>query len=655
MLLPASLATRYQTERPLGAGGMGAVSLAWDQELERRVAVKLALRPDHPGIVERFRREARAMAAIEHPHVARLLDYGEADDQLYMVQEFIPGTTPAKGTLEDPVAAMLDVAGALEAVHQEGVLHRDIKPMNLIQREDGTLVVIDFGLARREGEEKVTETGAVVGTPYFLSPEALRGEKPTAACDFYAWGVTLFRLLEGHYPLSMERIVAWATCGEGEIQWEETPEDAPGRRMVEACMAFLPEERPVTRAALEVLGSGPPPPAPPVPESRAVSQSAVLPPVEAPPARRGAFWPAAFAGLCLVSALVWSLGPSGVLRPAPPPPAAPVEALPEAEALERVARDLRRHFAWDTPGTERDPSWVRAVDAEAALAPLSDVRLPIKLGRAGETASRWVNAVGPGGWEVPGRAERLRSLVVGDILQAIALHRASRNLQDHKALEALQSGSLDPTDQMLDSSIPELRDRTTEVLAALAETDAGEATLVFEAFVAGVAHQLLRKDLPDQLVTALEAQPPSPLRASLGIALDFLTLHVVSGGELPCEPRTRATDFRHRFYRAAPAGFSLRERWRRRLRGMTFEVQLDRVCDPPNSKRRESQLGAYLDEVVARGVQVPDLVGVALLDLEEAAQRKHVTFDDASPWVLRALPRVARLRGRFLVPGTPGS
>lgn len=655
-MFPPGLTKRYRPTRTLGSGAMGAVYLAWDEELARKVAIKVALRPDHPGIVERFRREAKAMASIHHPHVAELLDFGEVGDQLFMVQEFLPGRPPVKGTLPDPVAAMLDVAEALEALHRGGVLHRDIKPANMIQREeDGAVVLIDFGLAQREGDAKLTETGAVLGTPYFLAPELMLGEPASPASDFYAWGVSLFRLLEGTYPVQMEQFVGWATVGERELTWSCTPEDHPGRILAEAAMAYLPEDRPTSRPALELLlgATAPPTPSPAVLTDTAphpVPPGAV-PGESSPPPRRGAFWGAAVAGVSLVGAFVYSLGPSGVLRaeaPRPAPP--PASLLPEAEALDTVSRDLARHFRWETPGSERDPSWVRAATARAALKPLSDVRLPMKLGRAGEAAAAWVEAVGPDGWGVPGRAERFRVQVVGDILTVVALHRTSRNLQDHAAFEALQTGGLDPKDQMLEASIPELRDKATTVLTLLAETSGGEATLVFEAFVAGVTQQLIRPELPDLLVAALEAEPPSPLRASLGVALDFVTLHVISGGELSCDARQRVTDFRHRFFRASPEGFSLRERWRRRLRGMTFEIQLDRVCDPTNPKRRESQLGAYLDEIVARGSQVPDLVGTGLLDLDTAATRKHMLFSDASPWVMGVLPRVRQLRERFPAP-----
>ena len=661
MLLPDALSDRYRAERILGKGGMGAVVLARDLELDRDVAIKVALRPDDPDGVIRFRREAQAMALVRHPQVARLLDFGEVAERLYLVLEYVPGGSPSPG-LPEALRRMLAVAEALEAVHRAGVLHRDIKPNNLVQRQDGELVLIDFGLARRQDDSALTETGEVVGTPYFLAPEILLGEPPSPASDFYAWGATLFALLEGRPPIPGDRIAGWALHGEHELTWEQTPVGSVERRLVKHCLAHDPRRRPTTLAQLEALRAGgtvspdsptlslPRPEPLPVPTEAAAAS---------PSPRARTPWAAPLLGLLLVSLGLagWALarhGPSGVLRddlPGPELTASP--RLPEAEALAASRADLARLFGWGPPGEDLDPSWIRGPTARAALPALADVRLPSKLRRAAGATRDWVTAVeaqGSGGWDVPGRGERFRHQVVGGLLHAIGLHRVARNLLEGNALRVLETGTFDPAREAMQATMPELRATCDSLAKELADASKGEPGLVFEAFAAGIREEAPRPALIPELLAALRAEPPSPLRPSLASALDYLSLHVVGPERLPCTARRLAVEFRGEYFRATPTGFSLRERWRRRLRAMTLEVQFDRACAPANPKRRASHFGAYLDEIDARGSQAPELVGIALADVERSILRPHVFHGGASPWLHAALPRIRSLEGRFPTP-----
>ena len=182
---------------------MAEVWLAHDAELDRRVVVKLlALRADRA----RFEREARAVAGLAHPNIVQLFDFGE-ERQPYMVFEYLPG-----GTLEDRLAgnAMLagdeiarlagDVAQGLAHAHERGVVHRDLKPGNILFDGEGRAKIADFGIARVQGVDTLTDAGTILGTAAYISPEQVRGEPVTAGSDVYAFGVILYRLLAGRLP-----------------------------------------------------------------------------------------------------------------------------------------------------------------------------------------------------------------------------------------------------------------------------------------------------------------------------------------------------------------------------------------------------------------------------------------------------------------------
>ncbi|MFH9825964.1 serine/threonine-protein kinase [Streptomyces bobili] len=209
--VPVLVAGRYRPVRFLGRGGMGVVHEAEDTRLDRRVAVKMLTAVE--GLAgdseawDRFRREARALARIDHPGVVTLYDSGVHDGTPYLVMQVLDGTTLAglvsvAGRLPTAVVCTVafGMAEALEAAHAAGVLHRDVKPTNVGITRSGRVVLQDFGLARLAGEAAITRTGALVGTPQFMAPEAMRGVLPERAADWYGLGVCMYLMITGELP-----------------------------------------------------------------------------------------------------------------------------------------------------------------------------------------------------------------------------------------------------------------------------------------------------------------------------------------------------------------------------------------------------------------------------------------------------------------------
>jgi hypothetical protein len=203
------IAGRYRLDELLGRGGMSEVWCATDLELGRRVALKL-LAPNEDDA--RFEREARAFAALAHPNVTRLYDYGKHDDRPFMVLEYLPG-----GTLEDLLRAngrladadthrtANEIAAGLAHAHARGVVHRDLKPSNVLFDDEGRAKLADFGIASMAaGDGTLTEAGTVMGTAAYISPEQAAGLAATPASDVYSFGVLLFRMLTGHLPFESD-------------------------------------------------------------------------------------------------------------------------------------------------------------------------------------------------------------------------------------------------------------------------------------------------------------------------------------------------------------------------------------------------------------------------------------------------------------------
>jgi eukaryotic-like serine/threonine-protein kinase len=254
---------RYHVEDVLGGGGMALVYRARDEELDRPVAIKLLadnLAADE-AFRKRFLREARLAAQLAHPNVVQVYDSGEADGRPYIVMEYVEGETLAdvlsrRGRLPpaEAVELALQVCSGLEHAHQAGLVHRDIKPQNLLIRGDGTVKIVDFGIARSSRGTRLTETGSVLGTAAYLAPEQAAGEEVTPAADVYAVGVVLYELLAGRTPHTAESLNQFLVLGHEqsipELR-ELAPEvPAPLEDVVMRCLARIPEYRPPSAGAL---------------------------------------------------------------------------------------------------------------------------------------------------------------------------------------------------------------------------------------------------------------------------------------------------------------------------------------------------------------------------------------------------------------------
>jgi serine/threonine-protein kinase len=212
------IAGRYELEKLVGSGGMSNVFRAHDRLLERTVALKILheqyTRDD--DYVERFRREARAVAKLAHPNIVTVIDRGEQDGRQFIVFEFVEGPNlkdlTRDGPLEvrDAVGLTLQVAHALSFAHERGLVHRDVKPQNVLLNEDSQAKVTDFGIARSLDVQGVTQTGTVLGTSDYIAPEQARGQRVDPKTDIYSLGAVLYELLVGEVPFSGDNFVAVA-------------------------------------------------------------------------------------------------------------------------------------------------------------------------------------------------------------------------------------------------------------------------------------------------------------------------------------------------------------------------------------------------------------------------------------------------------------
>src|SRR5215208_3606478 len=213
------LDARYRIDAVVGSGGMSTVYRAFDTVLERQVAIKLMHREmsSDSDQLERFRREARAVAQLNHPHIVGVIDAGEDDQTPYIVFEYVEGETLKDrirrlGSLPVPeaVAYAIEIARALGAAHERQIVHRDVKPQNVLIDEEGTAKVTDFGIARTMTEEGLTADGRVLGTTDYVSPEQALGHAVGPQSDLYSLGIVMFEMLTGDVPFSGENQVAVA-------------------------------------------------------------------------------------------------------------------------------------------------------------------------------------------------------------------------------------------------------------------------------------------------------------------------------------------------------------------------------------------------------------------------------------------------------------
>ena len=251
---------RYQLSSRVAIGGMGEVWQATDLVIGRTVAIKI-LKDEYlgdPGFLERFRAEARHAALVNHEGIANVFDYGEEEGSAYLVMELVPGEALSTILERERVLAtdrVLDMvaqtASALHAAHAAGLVHRDIKPGNLLITPDGRVKITDFGIARIADQVPLTATGQVMGTVQYLSPEQASGQSASPSTDVYSLGIVAYEALAGRRPFTGESQVAIAMA-----QINETPPDLPAtvsepvRNLVYACIAKKPADRPASAERL---------------------------------------------------------------------------------------------------------------------------------------------------------------------------------------------------------------------------------------------------------------------------------------------------------------------------------------------------------------------------------------------------------------------
>jgi serine/threonine protein kinase len=307
MISPGTmLGGRYRLEERIASGGMGDVWRCVDDVLGRVVAVKILLPSllEEPGFTERFRGEARTMATINHPGVVDIYDYGsDPATGAYLVMEYVDGdalsrTLARVGRLTPArtMALVAQAADALHAAHQTGVVHRDVKPGNLLVRPNGTLVLTDFGIARSVGAAQLTAAGSVLGTASYISPEQAMGEQATPLSDVYALGVVAYQCLAGRRPFEGENPLEIAMRHVREAPPPLPPDiPPPVRLIVERAMAKQPAARwpnasafgaVARRAAAELAAAGPAPVSAPSPPGRPVSAPPTGTPVTPVPGTR---------------------------------------------------------------------------------------------------------------------------------------------------------------------------------------------------------------------------------------------------------------------------------------------------------------------------------------------------------------------------------
>jgi serine/threonine protein kinase len=270
----AQLGGRYRLDELIGGGGMGQVWRGTDEVLGRTVAVKIMLPSllDDPGFGERFRVEARTMARLKHPGVVNVYDFSNDGETAFLVMEYVEGDPLSRTlarvgrlTAARTMALIAQAADALHAAHTDGIVHRDVKPGNLMVRANGTLVLTDFGIARSDAASQLTGTGTVLGTASYLSPEQAAGQVATAASDVYALGVVAYQCLAGRRPFEGDNPLEIAMKHVRE-QPPQLPGDIPPavREIVMRTLAKDPANRwpsaahlaAVARQAAAHLGSG---------------------------------------------------------------------------------------------------------------------------------------------------------------------------------------------------------------------------------------------------------------------------------------------------------------------------------------------------------------------------------------------------------------
>jgi eukaryotic-like serine/threonine-protein kinase len=265
MTSTATIVGRYRVEGRLGVGGMSTVQLAFDQRLERYVAIKLLAEhlADDPAFVSRFRREALSAARLVHPNIVQVFDFGFDKDahQHFIVMEHVPGHSCAEllrdhGHLdvEQAVEIVTQACRGLDYAHRNGVVHRDVKPGNLLVSDSEVVKLADFGIARAADQSSITQVGSVLGTAAYLAPEQARGEEAGPRADLYSLGVVTYQLLTGRLPYEANSLSELALKQQRElpVRLEDVNPAVPPAlaRAVSMALAIDQEARPADAMVL---------------------------------------------------------------------------------------------------------------------------------------------------------------------------------------------------------------------------------------------------------------------------------------------------------------------------------------------------------------------------------------------------------------------
>ncbi|GHF98233.1 MULTISPECIES: serine/threonine-protein kinase [Amycolatopsis] len=323
---------RYRLLEPIGGGAMGTVWRAQDEKLDRTVAIKELLLPhDHDEqrtqeAKNRAMREARIAARLQHSHAITVFAVLEEEDRPWLVMEYLPskslalvlGEEPA--TVDDAIRVGVQISSALAGAHRAGVVHRDVKPANILVSEDGTAKITDFGISRAIGDVKLTATGEIAGTPAYLAPEVARGEDADFAADVFSLGATLYAAVEGQSPYGTadNPIALLYKASSGEIVPPEKagrltplllrmlatePAERPSMDEVEQELrALLPDAEPGDSVLAATVPETEPPAVPTVPAAVSVPAGEVT--AVSPGARKGLIAVGAGAALLCVAVVV---------------------------------------------------------------------------------------------------------------------------------------------------------------------------------------------------------------------------------------------------------------------------------------------------------------------------------------------------------------
>ena len=347
--------SRYTVERTLGKGGMATVELAHDEQLGRRVAVKRLFASLAGDVVfqTRFLREARMAAGLSHPNLVAVYDVGEEDGLPYIVMEYVEGETLAELMAREgrvspdrAVDLLLQVCAGLEHAHAAGLVHRDIKPQNLLVKTDGAVKIADFGIARTVQATQLTQVGTVLGTVAYLAPEQAAGDPVTAAADIYSLGAVGYELLAGRTAYEFESIIDLALK---QREPPAPPEGVPPQlgQVILRALAFDPADRPASAAAFarELAQASPEPPTEPLPRAEVTLATQVM---ATPAAPTGRTIHISYRALLAIGGLIAAALIAGGLALAwtgdgdqsPPPPERRSDVLPRGDTPEESARLL---------------------------------------------------------------------------------------------------------------------------------------------------------------------------------------------------------------------------------------------------------------------------------------------------------------------------